>query len=163
MSDTADLENRINAALDRIAYRVDHISTAPADAPKAADQSDEVANLQAQLDEERLANEQLKARVEVLKTSRGDAAVALKTSAEENAAKARRLEADVQKMRAVNDRLRDNNAKMRAALAEGVAEPHLINKAMLAELEGLRAARAADKAELDAIITELKPLVEEGA
>ena len=38
---------------------------------------------------------------------------------------------------------------------------YLINEAMLAELEGLRAARAADVAEASAILSALGPLVED--
>ncbi len=40
-----------------------------------------------------------------------------------------------------------------------MAEPHLINKSMMAELEALRTTQAADRAELDAVLTELVPLV----
>ena len=46
------------------------------------------------------------------------------------------------------------------ANAEGVGEPHLINRAMLAELEGLRAARATDVAESSAILAALVPLID---
>ena len=48
---------------------------------------------------------------------------------------------------------------LREANEAGVGEPHLINKAMLAELEGLRATRAADAAEAAAILDRLDPLV----
>jgi hypothetical protein len=48
---------------------------------------------------------------------------------------------------------------LRAANETGVGEPHLINKAMMAELEALRAVRSSDRAEVDAIIAELEPIV----
>ena len=44
---------------------------------------------------------------------------------------------------------------------EGVGEPHLINKAMMAELEALRAARSADVAEASSIIGALTPLLDQ--
>jgi hypothetical protein len=39
----------------------------------------------------------------------------------------------------------------------------LVNKAMLAELEALRATRAADAAEMDAILQELTPIIAQEA
>ncbi len=44
-----------------------------------------------------------------------------------------------------------------------MTEPHLLNRAMMTELEALRAARAADVAEMDEILSELKPLIGEVA
>ncbi len=169
MSDTTELENRIEAALDRIAFRVDKIKTttdAPVVAEAGPDQSDRIAELTAALDEERQANAQLKARIETLKSQAAASAVpAIDVDALEqaHAAKLAKMDGQIQKLRGVNDQLRANNAKMRDAIKDGIAEPHLINKSMLTELEALRATRGADKAELDAIIDELKPLVEEGA
>lgn len=172
MSETADLENRINAALDRIAYRVDKISDVPPAEPAAEAQSDDTADsadidrLKAALEDEKQVNAQLQARVDAIKSKQDDEIAQLKAQVETASGsddRVRELESEVQKLKAVNDQLRDNTAKMRDAISEGIAEPHLINKAMLTELEALRATRAADKSELDAIITELKPLVEEGA
>ncbi len=169
MSDTTELENRIEAALDRIAFRVDKIKTttdAPVVAEAGPDQSDRIAELTAALDEERQANAQLKARIETLKSQAAASAVpAIDVDALEqaHAAKLAKMDGQIQKLRGVNDQLRANNAKMRDAIKDGIAEPHLINKSMLTELEALRATRGADKAELDAIIDELKPLIEEGA
>ena len=48
-----------------------------------------------------------------------------------------------------------------ALVEAGVSEPHLVNQAMMSELEGLRVAREGDRAEMDAILGELKPLLEE--
>jgi len=52
---------------------------------------------------------------------------------------------------------------LRTANEAGVGEPHLINKAMMAELEALRASRATDVAEADAILGALTPLVAKAA
>lgn len=71
----------------------------------------------------------------------------------------RRLDTDVQRLRAANDQLRQSNAALRAANESGVGEPELINQAMQAELEGLRAARATDVAEIGAVLAKLEPLL----
>ncbi len=49
---------------------------------------------------------------------------------------------------------------LREAQAEGLQEPHLIIRAMQAELEALRATRLSEMAEMDEILSELKPLIE---
>ena len=74
-------------------------------------------------------------------------------------AKLSALDGELQALRAANDQLRTANAALRAANAEGVGQPELINQGLEAELEGLRAARAADKAEVDAVIARLSPLL----
>ena len=71
------------------------------------------------------------------------------------------MDLELQRLRKANDQLRQSNAALRTANEEGVGEPHLINKAMLAELEGLRAARAADVAEASSIIGALAPLLDQ--
>ena len=68
---------------------------------------------------------------------------------------------ELQRMRKTTIQLREHLRVLHEAAAEGVAEPHLVNKAMLAELEALRATRHVDLAELDEILGELEPLIEE--
>ena len=70
-----------------------------------------------------------------------------------------RLDMDLQRLRQSNDQLRDSNAALRGANEAGVGDAHLINKAMLAEIEGLRAVRVADLAEARAVLTKLDPLL----
>ena len=55
--------------------------------------------------------------------------------------------------------MREINARLRKANSEGIAEPQLINKAMLAEIEGLRAARASDATEAGAVLFKLETLL----
>ncbi len=74
-----------------------------------------------------------------------------------------RLDMDVQRLRQSNDQLRETNAALREVNEQSVGEPHLINKAMLAELEGLRAARATDVAEAGAVLARLEPLLASAA
>jgi hypothetical protein len=71
------------------------------------------------------------------------------------------LDAELGRLRRANDQLRATNEELTGALAEQIGEPHLVNKAMLAELESIRAARAADLAENAALIAALEPLLTE--
>ena len=147
MSDIGELEGRISAALDRIRRGVEGGGAMAA----AADISDD-------------ANAQLEARVATLKDRQDGQISAMNDAVEGYRKTAEQTDRDLQRLRQVNAELRDINDQLRKAASEGVAEPHLINKAMLAELEALRASRAADIAEVDAVLNELKPLIsEEGA
>ena len=151
MSDIDELQGRITAAMDRLAQGVERISTAPA--------GPDPETLQA-LEEERTANAQLQERVRALKTKSEAESAALRAQLEEAQARMAQLDQDLQRVRRANGQLTDACNALIAANQEGVGEPHLINKAMLAELEGLRAARAADVAEAEAILGALGPLVE---
>ena len=70
-----------------------------------------------------------------------------------------KLDGELQRLRRANSELRAAAVELRAAASEGGADPHLVNKAMAAELEAVRAAQAADAAEAEAILTALRPLV----
>ncbi len=144
MTQVEELERRITAALDRIGRGLDTLAPAvEAQAVEPApDNSAEIDELKQALEDEKLVSAQLEERIRALH--------------EKNDA---RLDGELQRLRAANDQLREANAALRAANEKGVGEPHLINKAMLAELEGLRAARAADRAETDAILGALAPLL----
>ncbi len=164
MSQIEELQSRISAALERIGAGVTALDGQGDGGAAEA--------LAAQLDEEKLANAQLEERLATLRSKHADEMAAQKAeldnSAEmeamrlEQAEQARamaRLDMDVQRLRQANDQLRDSNAALRKANEAGVAEPHLINKAMLAELESLRATRAADTAEVSAVLARLTPLL----
>jgi uncharacterized protein (DUF885 family) len=153
MSEISELERRITKALDRIR---DGLASADSGGNR-----DDSAALQAQLDEERTVNAQLEERIRALKDRHAAeiAALALTNSgAEERHAE---LEQSLDKLRQANEALRENNALLRSALAEGVADAALINEAMQAELEALSAQQSADAAEVEAILTELRPIVQE--
>lgn len=150
MSQINDLQSRITAALDRISQGLEGMSGSSGDADP-----DAMAELQQKLEDEQTANAQLEERLKRMK----DKVEAAEATAEEAARLGReglgKLDADLQSLRRANQQLRDNNKALREANEAGVAEPHLINKAMLSELEGLRAARAADRAETEAVLAEL--------
>lgn len=69
------------------------------------------------------------------------------------------LDSELQGLRASNDQLRDSNAALRAANAEALGDAELINSGLEAEVQGLRAARATDQAEVNAVLARLEPLL----
>ena len=168
MSDFPQLETRITTALERIRSGLDGFAAPPVvtDAPAAVDTSEttaKVAELTAKLDEEKTANAQLEERVKLLKERQDGKLAELESNVEAGRARAARMDRELQRLRQVNAELRDINSQLREAVSAGVSEPHLVNKAMLAELEALRAIRASDAAEMDAILQELTPIIEREA
>ena len=155
MSEIDALEGRIAAALSRIGAGVVQIGKA---APEGADNSE---TLKAELQEERDANAQLEERVRALKDRQDSNVTYLETRVEKQTAALAAIEAELHRLRASNADLRELTELLRHAAKDGVASPELINRATIAEVEALSAQRAADVAEIDAILSELKPLVEE--
>lgn len=124
------------------------LAAARAAAAKAAEtQQAEIARLTADLAQA--------ARAEVAQAE----IAALRGALEEHEDILAKLDMEAQRLRLANDRLRETNAELRQANADGLAEPRLINRAMLAEIEGLRAARAADAAEAGAVLKKLDSLL----
>jgi chromosome segregation ATPase len=146
MSELEEYQRRITAAMDRMAKGLDQLNAAPAEPDEDIVQA---------LEDERQANAQLTDRVKTLKESHQDELSALRDQMEFNNDRVTQLDMDVQ-------RLRQANEQLSAANAEGLADPKLIDTAVIAELESLRATRAIEMAEIDAVLTALAPLVEEG-
>lgn len=157
MSNIEELQQRISAAMDRVAQGLDQIGSAPSGPdPEMAQALEDEQTANAQLTE-RVRT--LKAKAEEDKAQADDALAAMRAKLEEGEARMAQLDVDLQKLRRVNDQLTAACEALRKANEEGVGEPHLINKAMLAELDGLRAARASDVAESTAILSALEPLL----
>ncbi|MFZ5961570.1 hypothetical protein ACOXXX_01335 [Thalassococcus sp. BH17M4-6] len=170
MTQIDELERRITAALDRIAQGVEALETPPAaaveePAPVEVPQADpeELARLREALEDERLANAQLEERVKAIRQKQEGEVTDLRAQVAGQGENIARLDTELQRLRRANDMLAATNQEMRSALEENVGEPHLINKAMLAELEGLRAARAADAAENRVVLDTLEPLLAQAA
>lgn len=179
MSDIVELESRISAALGRIraglAPGSDHVpghlsgrasghvlgGAGPAPAATAPGAVAELDALRARLEEERTANAQLEARVKALKDRQDGRIAALEDAGTQSKTQLALFDRDLQRLREANADLRDINGQLREALAEGVADPGLINKAMRAELDALVALRAADAAEVDAVLEALRPILAE--
>lgn len=178
-----DLHKRISAAMDRIGKGIDVLErpAPPAPEPAAAPEPEaepvpeaeavaepeadpgEVEALRAALEEERLANAQLEERVRAIKQRQDGAVADLRSSLEEQRKAMAGLDAELQSLRAANDKLRASNRDLREANAKGLTEAGLIDAALAAEVESLAAARRADRAEADAILAALSPLMTNAA
>ncbi|RLJ59995.1 hypothetical protein BCF46_0187 [Litoreibacter meonggei] len=149
MTDVTELEQRIITALDRIAYSADQIASAP-----AAPDADMVEELEIERDTNaRLveAGQQNLARMERMETRVTRLTDRLET-----------MEAENKRLQAAMDALRETNKQLRAANAEHQGADASINTALETENNALQAARTADLAELDDILSEIAPLVKEG-
>ena len=153
MTEITELQARITAALDRIGAGLEGLG------PARPDAGEEVARLTEALEEERTANAQLEERVRTIKEKQDGTVEVLADEVERLRALLAREEEAVSRLARVNADLRANNTALREAIQRGVAEPHLVNKSMMVELEALRTAQAADRAELDAVLGELNALV----
>ncbi|MBE0413316.1 hypothetical protein [Yoonia sp.] len=149
MSDISALESRITAALDRIRQGIEaQKSTLPAD-----------HTLSSALENERAANAELVERVRQLKERQDTQVASLVARVESQRVQMIRLDEELQRLRASNTQMREMNSSLREALSNGVA-PELLDNAMAAEVEALAAQRASEAAEVDAILRQLKPLIE---
>lgn len=157
MANIAELEGRISAALDRIAWSIENKSnfSAPA-APLPVGDDNELAE---ELAIERATNAKLAAtnaehvsRLERLEIRIGRLSERLKAAATENS----RLENVVTELSQQNTKLREAQAGLDGADNDtAVAD-------LTSELEHFKSSREQDLAELDAIIEELTPLMTKG-
>lgn len=183
MNEIDELERRIAYAIERIAKGVEALDKAaaapplpdpvvvdmpmrpqadapsPEPVPAPQDNSAEIEALRAELEEEKLANAQLEERVRVLKRRQEVQAANLLTEQATTREKLMVLDQELTRLRKANDQLQASNDALRSANESGLSEPHLVNKAMMTELEAMRAARQADRAEAEAIKAALMPLL----
>jgi len=153
MGQIDELEQRISSALDRIGQGLEAVAQ--------SDETPASAEVMAELDAERDANAQLEERLKALRERTSANTVQLEQKVERLQAQLAASEAQTAKLRGLNDRLQHAVEQLRRQNESMVGDPHLVNKAMMAELEALRSARAGDVAEMDAILSEMKPLVGE--
>ncbi|MEM9709128.1 MAG: hypothetical protein AAF871_10075 [Pseudomonadota bacterium] len=158
MGDIREYEQRITAALDRIGTALERGTGG--DGGELADA----------LEAERTANAQLEERVRAIKEKQETTVTALEGSVETLEAEVASLkealadrDAGLQRMRRVNGELRQSNSALREANASGLADAHLVNTAMMAELEALRAEDTTRAAEMDEIAALIEPILQENA
>ena len=168
MNDIAGLEQRINLALERIGAGLDALDAgamAPVAGAGGGDSAadERLAEMQEALEAERTTNAQLTERVRAIREKQETMVGGLEKKVAYLTEQVDTLTQDLQLMKKVNDELADANHALSTAAAEGIADPELLNAAILTELQALRAARAADVAEMDDILSELKPLIGEVA
>jgi hypothetical protein len=161
MQEIGELEQRITAALERISKGVDRLAQLPRapvpqpPVPQAPTAPVADAALRAQLEEEKSLTAQLQERLRSLKERDSKSDLQEKVDKLTQQLDVQGLE--LQRMRRTTATLRDQLAALRAAQTAGVTEPQLINKAMAAELDALRALRLTEVAEMDDILAALEP------
>ncbi len=156
--DTIDaLEKRLASALDRIGKGIEDLPLA-ALAPVVDTARNDV---QMALDEERMLTAQLNERLRAVKEKDEQAHAQSSARIAQMTEQLDTQGAELKRMRNTTVQLREVLRILREASAKEVADPHLINRAMLAELEALRATRLTEVAEMDEILAELAPLIEE--
>lgn len=153
MSNIEELERRISVAFDRIGQAVDRFVPAAPGIDTAA--------LQDALQAEQATNAELTERLRVM-TLRGESDAAEAT--EKVGRLVRALDAqgiELQRLKNTVIQLRESLRALREAQTGAVADPHLLNTAMLVELEALQATRLTEMAQMEEILAELHPLIEE--
>ena len=152
MDDINALETRITDALDRIGYQV-----------SLRGQGASTRDLTVQLQQEREANAQLEERVKLLKSRQEGRIAELEGRIAEQAEQLAALDAELQQLRGSNADLTEVCGQLRDAAMTGASDAELINRALMAEVDGLTAQRSAEAAEVAAILSDLKPLLQKGA
>ena len=142
MSDIDELSSRIVAAMDRVAGGIETLGQASARETEA---------LRMALEEERQVSAQLAERVRVLGDREAQRAA---TNARLDA-----LDLEVQRCREAQEILAAACEALRAANAEGLGEADLINAALAAEVESLRALRDVERLEAEEIMAGLEPIL----
>lgn len=155
MTDISELEGRIAAALDRIAWSIEsQPAAAPAVQPEPAEPDSELVE---ELEIERATNARLVASREkhVARIERLETRVLRLTERLQGA------ETENKRLEGVITSLSQNNALLRAANSAHQGAGETADQSVVAQLEDLRATRARDLQEMEDILAELAPLVKE--
>jgi hypothetical protein len=157
MQDLGELEQRLAVALDRIGAGIAGLRADATPAPDTLGNAD----LQMALDEERMLSAQLNERLRAVKEKETETQSLASAKLDQMSVQLDAQGAELKRMRNTNVQLREVLHILREAAAQGLSDPHLVNRAMLAELEALRATRLTEVAQMDEILAELAPLIEE--
>lgn len=170
MTEIAEEEGRLYAALDRIEAAVARVATlrTEADAMAAApapeqDDGAELAELRTALEAERGANAQLTERVRGLKQKQETVVARLERRVAQLMADLEQSAAEIQRQKALVEDLAQANETLRAAAANGGGDGAGINRAMEADLQALGALREMERAEVETVLGEIRRLIGEGA
>ncbi|MBR2654962.1 hypothetical protein [Yoonia sp.] len=148
MDDVRQLGDRITTALDRIRHGIEAQAKSDAAGESLFDA----------LQEERAKNKTLIEQIELYKADQDQQMDSLTERLASQQTQMQAMDDQLHRLRASTDQLRDANTKLR----QGVTT-EAVNASLVAEVEALQALRAAETAEIDAILAELKPLIEEAA
>ena len=156
MSDVNHMENRLRAALSRMEDAVTKLPD-----PSAVIASEQQrTELAAQLQAERESNAELEKRVEALQEVQQSRVTDLENAL--SAAKTSLAEKDAvqQELKTRLEELRDQVARLTEANRAMVGDAGLVNTAMMAEVEAMRASRRADVSDIDDLIASLNAQME---
>lgn len=157
MSTVSELEQRLQRALGRIEAAIPMVPDSSVLEAKTA----EVELLRQKLEEERQTNAELIERVKGLKERQETQVAELEDALHEaRSAEVERSAVQVE-LKARVEELRDQIARLTDANRAMVGDPDLVNTAMIAELDAMRATRRADVIEVDEILARLQPPVNE--
>ena len=159
MSDIEQLEGRITAALDRIAKGLDGLAEQAVPDTSNPEAEAEIERLNRALEEERTVTSQLEERVKGVNEKLEQRTSDMERSLDEAKASIAALDAELQQLRDINDQLRESNAALRDANTEMMADPGLVNVSLQVELDALRAASSADRAEVGAVLSQLDAIL----
>lgn len=156
MTKLAELEKRIDRALERIAHAAATMRAAqPAPAASGGDSSEN----RAQLESERARNADLTERLEMLRRRHDGAVTTLERRLARLMEQLDLQSLEMLRLKKANTKLIEANRQLREGNEAQVIEPSAINRSLVAELEALRAERAAELAEMEDVLAELKPLL----
>lgn len=164
MADIEELQRRLTVAIERIAKGVEGLDMPP---PEPVDETAvdvdalqaSLAEAQTALEDERMVGQQREERIKVLHAKLEDAEATMKTRLDAQSEATAQVDLELQRLRRANEQLLESNKSLREAQEAGLSDPHLVNTAMIAELEALTAARASEIAEAAAIEAALKQLL----
>lgn len=162
MQDITELQRRLTAALDRIGAGLDVLAaTSEAYESGAAPvEPVDAEALQSELEAERVVTAQLEERLRANRRKLDTREAELQGQIETLREQLTVMEEDRGRLKAVNDALRDSNQALREANEAGIGDGALVNTAMHTELDALRQVRRSDRAELDAVLGLLAPVLE---
>ncbi|MBN2759849.1 MAG: hypothetical protein JXQ79_05065 [Rhodobacteraceae bacterium] len=158
MTDIKQMETRLSHALDRISAAAGKLTTAPAPVIEDADS----AKLRAELDAERAKTAQLTERVNAVRQRQDSSVASLERRLARMTEQLDLQSLEMLRLKKANSKLIEANRQLREGHEAQVIEPSAINRSLVAELEALRAERAAELAEMEDVLGELKPLMGTG-
>lgn len=173
MKDITEIEARLAGALDRIGEALaqpapaeqaapdDPPEAAAGTAPEPAADPETVARLEEALEAERATNAQLEERVRAIRSRQERQVTRLSEEVERLRDRLAGAEEQGMRLRRLTEQLIESNRALRTANAEGLGDATLINAAIEGERAALAELRTADRAEIDALIGEIAPLVGE--
>ncbi len=168
MTQIAELERRIAAALDRVARSAKVLSVpppapapAPASEPEPADASAELEALRAALAAEKATNAQLSERVNSVRQRQESSVTQMERRLARLTEQLDLQSLEMLRLKKANAKLMEANAALREAQVTGTPESAVLNRSLSAELEALQAERRAEMAEMEEILAEIRPLLNE--